>query len=133
MGMFFILILSFYFLAFSKIAVVFAVDSPIILAVDTGWNSDDIDIFNLPDAGGDGDASYVLETILDWLLTIVGFIALVAFIIAGIQYFFVATDEKMEEKAKKTMTAAIIGLFVALMGMVVIYAVDEILNAEYFF
>jgi cytochrome bd-type quinol oxidase subunit 2 len=89
--------------------------------------------FGLPDAGGTGDVGYVIMAILEWLLAIVGIVAVIALVVAGIQYFFVATDEKMLERAKKTMTSAIIGLIVALSGVIAIYAVDTMLNAGYLF
>lgn len=92
----------------------------------SGWSSNDLRIFNLPEA----PVYMIITNILDWLLTIVGVIALITLVIAGMQYFFVATDEKMLETAKKTMRAAIIGIVVALSGMVVIYAVEGILTAQ---
>lgn len=102
-------------------------------AVDTGWSSEDLnDEFNLPNAGGDGDVSNVILGIMDWLLTIVGVVAIIAFVISGIQYFLVATDEKMLESAKKTMQAAIIGIIVAISGFIVIQAVNSILEADGF-
>jgi hypothetical protein len=95
----------------------------------SGWSSNDLRIFNLPEA----PVYLIITNILDWLLTIVGVIALITLVIAGMQYFFVATDEKMLETAKKTMRAAIIGIVVALSGMVVIYAVEGILTAQTLF
>jgi hypothetical protein len=90
----------------------------------SGWSSDDLRIFKLPEAS----IYLIITNILSWLLTIVGVIALITFVIAGMQYFFVATDEKMLETAKKTMRAAIIGIIVALSGMVVIWAATNILS-----
>lgn len=71
----------------------------------------------------------IVENIADWLLNIIGILALIGFVISGIQYFLVATDEKMMETAKKTMMASIFGLVVALSGYIVIYTIDTILNA----
>lgn len=94
-----------------------------------GWNSSDLGDFGLPEA----DFESIIVNILDWLLTIVGIVAVIALVISGFQYYFVAVDEKMLETAKKTMKNAIIGLIVALSGFIVIQAVDTMLNAGYFF
>jgi hypothetical protein len=98
-----------------------------------GWNSGDLEQFDLPDAGGDGDVGNVIVGILDWLLTIIGILAIIAFVLSGIQYFLVATDEKILESAKKTMKAAIIGLIVALSGFIAIQAVDSMLRVDSLF
>lgn len=95
----------------------------------SGWNSDDLAQFNLPEAS----VYEIITNILDWILTIVGTLAIIALVISGIQYYLVATDEKMLETAKKTMRSAIIGLVVALSGYIVIQAVDTMLNAGYLF
>lgn len=102
-------------------------------AAGSGWNSSDLGSFGLPDAGGSGDVREVIVAVLDWLLTIIGILAIIAFVIAGIQYYLVATDEKMLETAKKTMRAAIIGIVVALSGFIFIKAVDAMLRAGYLF
>ncbi len=72
----------------------------------------------------------IFENIANWLLSIIGIIALIGFVISGFQYYLVATDEKMMETAKKTMTASIIGLVIALSGFIVIYTIDAVLNAR---
>ena len=94
-----------------------------------GWNSSSLRAFNLPEA----PLYYIITNILNWLLTIVGVIAIITLVISGLQYFLVATDEKMMESAKKTMKAAIIGLIVAISGVVVIFSVERILTAQMFF
>lgn len=71
----------------------------------------------------------IVENVADWLLSLIGILAIIGLVVAGIQYYLVATDEKMMETAKKTMTASIIGLVVALSGYIVIYTIDTILNA----
>ncbi|MCX6761568.1 MAG: pilin [Candidatus Moranbacteria bacterium] len=95
----------------------------------SGWNSSSLRIFNLPEAS----VYMIIVGILDWLLTIIGIVAVIALVISGLQYFLVATDEKMLETAKRTMKAAIIGLIVALSGVIIIYAVNTMLNAGFLF
>lgn len=70
----------------------------------------------------------ILTNIANFLLGIVGVIALIAFVISGLQYFLVATDEKMLETAKKTMINAIIGLIVALSGYIAVKTIEMLLR-----
>ncbi len=72
----------------------------------------------------------IFENIADWLLSLIGILAVIGLVVAGIQYYFTAADEKMVEKAKKTMMASIIGLVVALSGYIAIETIDAILNAS---
>lgn len=70
----------------------------------------------------------LLMKLMNWLLGIVGIIAIIAFIISGLQYFLAAGDEKMAETAKRNMEYAIIGIIVALSGLVIITAIDQALR-----
>ena len=72
----------------------------------------------------------VISTAILWLLAILGFLAIIAFVIAGILYLTAAGDEGQIEKAKSTMTYAIIGLIVALVGWMIVQAVSELLRAN---
>ena len=87
--------------------------------------------FGLPDAP-DGIEG-ILTGILNWLLTIIGIIALIAFIISGLQYFLAAGDERIVETAKRNIMYSIIGIIVALSGFVIIQAIDYALNAYHIF
>lgn len=71
----------------------------------------------------------IVANIADWLLSIIGIVAIISFVIAGFQYFLVASDDKMMEKAKKTMVASIIGLVVALSGFIAIKTIDVMMRA----
>lgn len=70
----------------------------------------------------------IFTNVANFLLSIIGIIAIISFVISGIQYFLVATDEKMMEKAKKTMVYSIIGLVVALFGYIAIKTVEMLLK-----
>lgn len=70
----------------------------------------------------------LLMNVMNWLLGIVGIIAIIAFIISGLQYFLAAGDENMAETAKRNMQYAVIGIIVALSGLVVITAIDQALR-----
>ncbi|MFZ1627076.1 MAG: pilin [Candidatus Moraniibacteriota bacterium] len=65
----------------------------------------------------------IISSTLSWLLAILGFIAVIGFVISGILYLTAAGDETQAEKAKNAMTYSIIGVIVALMGYVIIQAV----------
>lgn len=75
----------------------------------------------------------IVGSLLNWLLAVLGFIAIIAFIISGIQYLVSAGNEKMIETAKRNMTWSIVGVIVALSGLVVLYAISIALSAGSFF
>ena len=81
----------------------------------------------LPDPSG-GIAA-IIKNVLSWMLGIIGMIALIAFIISGIQYLTSRGDEKQIATAKRTMTYAAIGIIAALSGFIVIQAIDLALRA----
>ena len=62
----------------------------------------------------------IAANVANWLLSIVGIVAVIGFVIAGFQYFFVSANEEMMKTAKKTMTASGIGIVVALSGLIAI-------------
>lgn len=75
----------------------------------------------------------IITNILDWLLTIVGIVGVIAFAIAGMLYLTANGDEKKITTAKSAMINSIIGVIVAIIGVVVLQAVDTMLNAGYLF
>lgn len=72
----------------------------------------------------------ILIAIMNWLLAILGFIGITAFVISGIQYLVSAGDDDTISTAKRNMKYSIIGIAVALSGYVIIQAVDAVLNAS---
>lgn len=74
-----------------------------------------------------GPIACVLATFMNWSLSIVGLIAVISFVLAGFQYLLAFGEPKSMEKAKNHVRWSIIGVIVALSGMVVIYAVDGLL------
>jgi hypothetical protein len=80
----------------------------------------------LPDAPG--GVKGVLTSFLNWLLLIIGIIAMIAFVISGLQYFMSAGDEKLAAAAKRNMTYSILGVIAALAGFVIVIAVDAALR-----
>ena len=67
---------------------------------------------------------------MNWLLVIVGILGVIGFVIAGIIYLTAAGDEDQIGKGKKAMIYSIIGVIVALIGVVVIQAVQGLLKGS---
>ncbi|HFC76712.1 MAG TPA: hypothetical protein ENJ27_00590 [Candidatus Moranbacteria bacterium] len=89
------------------------------------WNVGSINSSaNLPN----GTVAGIITNIMLWLLAIVGIIGVIGFVIAGILYLTAAGDDDQMEKGKKAMTWSIVGVIVALMGYVIIQAVNTMLG-----
>ena len=81
---------------------------------------------NLPS----GSIFNIIENIMNWILGLVGIIGVIGFAIAGILYLTAAGDDDRIKTAKNAMLYAIIGVVVALVGLVALRAVRSMLNAE---
>lgn len=79
---------------------------------------------------GGGSIYNIISQTLAWLLGILGFIAVIGFVISGILYLTAAGNESQIEKAKSAMTYSIVGVIVALMGWVIVQAVQAWLGGE---
>ena len=75
-----------------------------------------------------GTLRNIITQVMNWLLAIVGIIGIIGFVISGILYFLAAGDEGKMGTAKNAMTYSIIGVIVALMGYVIIQAVNTLLG-----
>ncbi len=83
----------------------------------------------LPGNGGTVTIEGILTNFMQWLLGIFAILAIISFIISGIQYFLSAGNPDSAKKAKQTMVYSIIGVVVALSSLVIIYAVNNFLTA----
>ena len=72
----------------------------------------------------------IIMVTMNWLLAILGFIGIIGFVIAGILYLTAAGDEGQIDKAKNAMMYSIIGVIVALIGFVIIQAVNSWLGGS---
>lgn len=95
-------------------------------ATTTGWDPNALDDYGLPT----GSVYNIIKEILNWILGIIGFVGVISFAIAGIMYLVSAGNDDTVKKAKSAMKYAIIGVIVALSGVVAIQAVDQILNGN---
>lgn len=88
-------------------------------------------IINIAQAGAISSAPNIpqlLLNILNFLLQIFGIIAIIALVISGIIYLTSFGDEDRIKTAKKSVTYSIIGIVVALSGMIVIKTMKIFLN-----
>lgn len=77
-----------------------------------------------------GSIYQIINTTMKWLLAILGFIAIIGFVISGILYLTAAGNEKQIGQAKSAMVNSIFGVIVALLGYVIVQAVDSWLNTS---
>lgn len=72
----------------------------------------------------------IITSGMNWLLIVVGILGVIGFVIAGIIYLTAAGDEGQIERGKSTMINSIIGIIVALLGIIVIQAVKGLLGGN---
>lgn len=75
----------------------------------------------------------ILLGFMQWLFGIFGFLAIIVFVIAGIQYFLAAGNPETAKKAKGTMINGIIGIIIALSGFIIIMAISSFLEGYNYF
>ena len=108
------------------VGIISAIFFPVlVMAQGQGWNKSNYDMTGLPHP----TLLQIITNIASWLLMIFGFIAIIGFVISGIIYLISAGDEDAQERAKRAMIYSITGVIVGLAGLVVIYAVGNLLSA----
>lgn len=60
----------------------------------------------------------IIVNVMYWLLALIGILAVIAFVIAGILYLISGGSEERVDTAKKALLYAIIGVIVALAGLI---------------
>jgi len=76
----------------------------------------------------EGTVTGIISSIMTWILGLVGFLGVIGFAISGILYLTAAGDEDKISTAKKSMTWSIVGVIVALLGVVIINAANSMLS-----
>ncbi|MDP1883765.1 MAG: hypothetical protein Q8L10_00165 [Candidatus Moranbacteria bacterium] len=86
--------------------------------------------FKAPTGTGlpEGSITGIITNIMNWLLMLVGIIGVIGFAIAGILYLTAAGDEGRIDTAKSAMLYSIVGVIVAIIGVVVIKAAQGLLS-----
>lgn len=74
----------------------------------------------------------IITNIMKWLLTAIGIAGVIGFAIAGILYLTAAGDEARIKQAKGAMINSIIGVVVALVGVVALNAASSMLSGGQF-
>ncbi len=72
----------------------------------------------------------IIRGVMMWALGLLGFFAVIGFVISGIMYLVAAGDEESQKKAKKAMYYSITGVIVGLVGLVIVYAVNSLLGTS---
>lgn len=114
-----------------KHVVSFAVVMALVVAPSVALGQWDTGLSNAQTAGTPGGKIVdIIKTIMNYLLGILGFLGIIGFVISGIMYLVSAGDESGIERAKTAMVYSIVGVIVALIGFVIIRAVDALLRAS---
>lgn len=77
-----------------------------------------------------GSIMNIVINIMNWLLAIIGIAGVIGFAIAGILYLTAAGDDTRIGQAKNAMTYSIIGVIVAIAGVVALQAARTMLGAQ---
>ncbi|QQS61718.1 MAG: TrbC/VirB2 family protein [Candidatus Moraniibacteriota bacterium] len=99
------------------------------LALTSGWNKGNYTGYGLSSK----TIAETIQNLMLWLLYILGMIAIIAFVISGIMYLTSGGDEKQTESAKRYMIGSIIGVVIALSGVIILTAVSNWLDGNALF
>lgn len=77
-----------------------------------------------------GSIMAIITGIMNWLLMLVGVLGVIGFAIAGILYLTAAGEETRIETAKRAMMYSILGVVVALLGLVILTAAKAMLGGS---
>jgi len=87
-----------------------------------------MNLINTVQAGVITDApsiSNVGMNILNFLLSVLGIFAIIALVLSGIMYFMIQDDKKKLRTAKNAIKYSILGMVIALGGMVVVKMIGQ--------
>ena len=91
-----------------------------------------IELIEAANAGVISDAPRVTSlgmNVLNFLLSVAGIIAIIALVIAGIKYFLAFGDEKQMQSAKNAAKAAVIGIILAMSGMILVKFIGQFFSS----
>jgi cytochrome bd-type quinol oxidase subunit 2 len=78
----------------------------------------------------DQSITQIIIAAMNYLLMLVGILGVLAFALAGVMFLISAGNEGLITRAKTTMTYAVIGIIVALIGLIAIRFINDVLNAN---
>jgi hypothetical protein len=89
-------------------------------------------VTNAAITGGSGlsDSTFgqLIQRVINWGLYIIGGLGILGFIYAGFLYITAGGEEEKIDGAKKMMTYAIIGIVVALIGLIAMNTIDNLIG-----
>jgi len=85
----------------------------------------------LPSPSSSDPVATVLENVMQWLLAVIGVVGIIAFVISGVQYLMAAGDQNIIETAKRNMKWSIVGIVVALSGLIILNFIFNIMDGGY--
>lgn len=106
----------------------------LFLAVALGVNAAEVTLptgTGLPEPSGRDPVNTVATTFMNWLLSILGVLAVIAFVISGIQYITSAGNQDSIETAKKNMKWSIVGVAVALISLTILNTIYNITTGSF--
>jgi type IV secretory pathway VirB2 component (pilin) len=79
--------------------------------------------------GGNGAVLKAIESVVEFVVGVIGSIAVLMIVISGIMYMVSGGDQQKVETAKKILTYSIVGLVVALVSYMIVYFISRSLGA----
>lgn len=79
---------------------------------------------------GSTSITTLAQNLMYWLFGILGFLAVIGFVISGILYLTAAGDEDQIDRAKKAMMYSIIGIIVAMLGLIIFSAIKNFFDGS---
>lgn len=70
----------------------------------------------------------IINSVMLWVLALIGVIAVISFVIAGILFLTSAGNEDQIATAKRAFVNAIVGVIVALLGLIILNAATNLLS-----
>lgn len=94
-----------------------------VLASAQSWAPSDADVPK-------GSIMDIVKNFMKWILIMVGLLGVIGFAIAGILYLTAAGDEERIKSAKRAMIFSIVGVVVAMLGLVIMNAAYKFLGGQ---
>ncbi len=76
----------------------------------------------------DREPGQVVVSVMNWLMAILGILAILMIVVAGMLYLTAAGDEKKTETAKNIIMYVVIGVAVALTAYTIVYTVGQLVT-----
>ncbi len=92
----------------------------------------DVGLPDPPDTTGKGPLLDVLLFFMKWILTVFVVLAVISFVITGVQYFFALGDKYSAENAKNNFKYSVVAVLVTGISLIIILTIDNILSGNFF-